>query len=725
MIELYSAIFLFGIGAYLNKNNKKEDSPTNNNNLTFKNNNNGLAIINNESKNNVENVYNNKISEKINELENKYTKEIKQKCDKVVPRSFTEFLDPETRQMYEESRSLERSGPSEMDSDENNSALVSPLTGKPITREQFMTNSNGDTFQPFFGSKVTQSLGEDASTRRLAAHTGMDLDLEYHKKESKPFFKPCKNISYISGAPVKTDILSERYNQSRYRSNERPFKEEKIAAGLNERNGSQGKGGFHQYETQDIVRSGYKDIDDLNVRHQITYTTPVKPGAAISKRGKQSTLFKNRPEKTFHQTMDNQWKTPGRTVGMTQRENFVARENCKKQSRETFGTSGGVNVKHRNIETFRKTRRNVYSNSGLRNVKMIHDYDHKNENSDYGKHSFHLAPNERDTTQIAKHSTNVTSIVKAITKPLEDIMRKTKKQNIVGNPRPNGNMNAQIPSKQTVYDPNDVARTTIKETLIHNNRKGNVKGPTKLTVYDPNDVARTTKKETLIHNNRKGNVRVNKFKNKVYKYDTAPKITIRSTLDQVDFTQNLTRANGANKSTVTVQDKLKETIRETTEDNIYSSNVQYNKGLGHTTSPADAPFTQKQFLSDYEYTGIAGSREEANSNYNSMYNASLNANKQEIAKGRKPMGSNVKLVNGKDKIAVLHKRQMAGVNAERVEQSKVYAKSPSTDNSVYKLKVHLPNQMNDERIDPDILDAYKNNPYTHSLHSYGAVEKFN
>ena len=44
----------------------------------------------------------------------------------------------------------------------------------------FMTNSNGDTFQPFFGSKVTQSLGEDASTRRLAAHTGMDLDLEYH-----------------------------------------------------------------------------------------------------------------------------------------------------------------------------------------------------------------------------------------------------------------------------------------------------------------------------------------------------------------------------------------------------------------------------------------------------------------------------------------------------------------------------------------------------------------
>ena len=45
-------------------------------------------------------------------------------------------------------------------------------------------------------------------------------------------------------------------------------------------------------------------------------------------------------------------------------------------------------------------------------------------------------------------------------------MKRTKKENVNGNPRPNGNMNAQIPNKQTVYDPNDVARTTIKETLI-------------------------------------------------------------------------------------------------------------------------------------------------------------------------------------------------------------------------------------------------------------------
>lgn len=712
MIELYTAIFLFGIGAYLNKNVNGSEKQ---------------AEKLEDKKETIENVYNTKIKEKVDKLSKKYAKEMKQKCEKVVPRSFTEFLDPETKKMYEKQKRLDKIGPNENEvvEGENAETFVSPLTGKPMNPKDFMTNSNGDVFQPFFGSNVTQNMSENASRSRLAAHTGMDSMIDRHKKESKPLFKPCKNISYVNGSPNNSDILSERYNQSRYRSNERPFKQEIIGSGINVKDGKSGTGGFHQYETQDIARSSYKGIDDLNVRQQITYTTPIKPGAAIAQRGKQSTVAKNRPETSFHQTLDNQWKTPGSVVFAAQRENFTAYDNGKKQSRETIGTVGCASVKQRNIETFRKTRRNVYVNSGLRNVKMIHDYDHENENSDYGKHSFNLGPNERDTTQIAKHNTNFTTVVKALTKPLEDVMKVTKKENIIGNPRPNGNMNAQIPSKQTVYDPNDVARTTVKETLIHNSRKGNVKGPNKLTVYDPNDVAKTTLKETLIHNNRKGNIGGKVIKNRVYKYDTKPKITVRNTLDSVDFTQNLVRANAGGKATATVQDKLKTTLREGTENNVHSSNVQYNKGMGHTTSPADAPFTQKQFLSDYEYSGIAGSSEAAATNYNSMYNASLNSNKQHIAKGRKPMGSNVKLVNGKDKLAVLHKKQMSAVNAERVEKGKVYSVPPNNDKKVYNLKVGLSNEINKDRIDPGLLDAYRNNPYTHSLHSYGTVEEYN
>ena len=41
---------------------------------------------------------------------------------------------------------------------------------------------------------------------------------------------------------------------------------------------------------------------------------------------------------------------------------------------------------------------------------------------------------------------------------------------------------------------------------IHDNRTGNLKGPIKLTTYDPNDIAKTTIKETNIHDIRSGNI---------------------------------------------------------------------------------------------------------------------------------------------------------------------------------------------------------------------------
>ena len=51
-------------------------------------------------------------------------------------------------------------------------------------------------------------------------------------------------------------------------------------------------------------------------------------------------------------------------------------------------------------------------------------------------------------------------------------------------------MGADMPKKQTVYDPNDIAKTTIKETTLEYDHDGNIKGPQKLTVHDPNDIAK-------------------------------------------------------------------------------------------------------------------------------------------------------------------------------------------------------------------------------------------
>ena len=73
--------------------------------------------------------------------------------------------------------------------------------------------------------------------------------------------------------------------------------------------GIKGEGGFHQFEAADIARARFKSIDDLRVKQQITYTTPVKTGSKISKREAVSQVYKNRPEKAYHQTSADLLKT--------------------------------------------------------------------------------------------------------------------------------------------------------------------------------------------------------------------------------------------------------------------------------------------------------------------------------------------------------------------------------------------------------------------------------
>ena len=112
----------------------------------------------------------------------------------------------------------------------------------------------------------------------------------------------------------------------------------------------------------------------------------------------------------------------------------------------------------------------------------------------------------RATTGLKTEEGNVTSMVKSLTAPLLDIMKVNKKEYTVMHGRPQGNLQSTAPPKLTIYDPNDVARTTIKETTIHDTTINNLTGNKRIITYDPDDVAKTTMKETTEDNDRDGNV---------------------------------------------------------------------------------------------------------------------------------------------------------------------------------------------------------------------------
>jgi hypothetical protein len=284
--------------------------------------------------------------------------------------------------------------------------------------------------------------------------------------------------------------------------------------------------------------------------------------------------------------------------------------------------------------------------------------------------------------------------------------------------------------KPTVHDPNDVARTTIKETNIHNNHNGNMVPSSykKQTVYDPNDVTRTTIKETNIHNNRKGNLGSTTFQNGTG-YETAeysaPNTNRQFTSDyEYSGVADGQTGKGPGEGYLTAEYNASNTNRQFTSDYEYSgvADGQTGKGPGegYLTAEYNASNTNRQFTSDYEYEGPAKNYLEKPMDDTMWDNARLNETKTDVSNGRYPTLSNTKLaIGGKDINMEAKKLEQDRVNQYSPAVNRLYTQTPVLSKcTVTTDKDQLPNESLNNRIDPNMLTAFKDNPYTQPLNSY-------
>ena len=142
----------------------------------------------------------------------------------------------------------------------------------------------------------------DGNKNKLDIHTGRS-EFNFHKKESKNFFKPHKDITFVNGSPNVLDKLEDRYVKSNNRNTELPFEQIKVARGVGQSYGNKGKGGFHQFEINEISRP--KTVDQLRSisNPKKTYSKPVQTGKSnIDKRSSISKVVRHRPEKTHNQS---------------------------------------------------------------------------------------------------------------------------------------------------------------------------------------------------------------------------------------------------------------------------------------------------------------------------------------------------------------------------------------------------------------------------------------
>ena len=105
--------------------------------------------------------------------------------------------------------------------------------------------------------------------------------------------------------------------------------------------------------------------------------------------------------------------------------------------------------------------------------------------------------------------------------------------------------------------------------------------------------------------------------------------------------------------------------------------------------------------------------------YADGYNAHITSKKDIIAKGRKPTNSNVKMAVGADMINHYNKKIEGDfINVREPYEDKLYSIPPQQNQcGLTTMKDKLSEDVGRERINPENLKAFHENPYTQPLNS--------
>jgi len=268
-------------------------------------------------------------------------------------------------------------------------------------------------------------------------------------------------------------------------------------------------------------------------------------------------------------------------------------------------------------------------------------------------------------------------------------------------------------NKESYSASTDLAKTTVKETTIHDNEAGNLTG-NKESYSASTDLAKTTIKETLIHDTVLTNIKSNEkpyFKNE----DDAKK-TLRQTMPTQDTVRNI----GGVVYKVTVYDPdivAKTTTKETTI--MGKSEYGFIGGMlegifgGYMNKNVEMKNTQKQFTSDVNEYGIAGSTNEyRQTDRVAEENAEIDGTREAIlmAAGHTPNPGNMNIGIDSDDIDMYSKKPIENSIAAREKGNvgMIYQSSPSLDNCGI---TKIPNKSNaySNRLDSDLLEAVNKN----------------
>ena len=337
------------------------------------------------------------------------------------------------------------------------------LSGDCFTPQNFTHNN----MVPFFGSKVTQNSVNNNVPGILDNRAGAGSQ-QIKKVEAAPLFKPEDNVQLAHGAPIQTDFMQTRQMPAQRIANVLPWEQQKVAPGLGLGYTTDGAGGFNSGMTD---RQSWlpPTVDDLRSKTnpRVTYNLAGHEGAAsshVKNMGTIGKIEKQRPDQAHAMGPEHWFTTTGSTIGqMSHPEQMMhPTNNC---SMEYFG--GGTNTTNQGVYTKPHTEechRNEQSRSINMNPAVALG---KNSEDDFGRKGFNVLNNNRNQT--CKSDTTafggVNSLVKGMFAPVIDILRPTRKEDVINNANMLGNVQAAVPNLP-LTNPNQTLKTTNKEMTV-------------------------------------------------------------------------------------------------------------------------------------------------------------------------------------------------------------------------------------------------------------------
>jgi hypothetical protein len=364
--------------------------------------------------------------------------------------------------------------PSQNKSRESNNNLdYVSLSGQRVSGNYFEHNN----MTPYFGGNI-RGATKDANSYEglLDSYTGTGSQ-DVSKQEQSPLFAPDDNVQWAHGTPNQTDFVKSRINPSMRMANVNPFEEKQVAPGLGLGYTTEGAEGFNSGM---MNRESWqpKTVDELRVDsnprasgismmgHEGPANSHIKQIATSEQMG---IMEKHRPERSFvlddRNTGDDIGRlfvTGGLEKGQSLRSIPVERHVTRPDtSTDYMGVAGTQNeaayVPGEYMPTHMQQLGAVpmgVANAQGRSSAGEHDYSIRS-NKAYA--------NNRSANQQESYFGAVGNSLGAAVAPLLDMLKPSRKENMIGTMRPYQNPGSAV-GQSYVFNPSDKPAPTIRET---------------------------------------------------------------------------------------------------------------------------------------------------------------------------------------------------------------------------------------------------------------------